>query len=60
LDTELNANNNIQATGSLALPVLKHSFGITGTKKSCKNWTGNKVTANYIWQKQTVCETQKG
>lgn len=52
--------NKIQANGSLALPVLRYSFGITGTKKSCKNWIGNKETANYTWQKQTVCETQKG
>ena len=28
LDTELNAKNKIQATGSLAVPVLRYSFGI--------------------------------
>jgi hypothetical protein len=28
LDTELNAKNKIQATGALALQVLRHSFGI--------------------------------
>ena len=28
LGTELSAKNNIQATGSLAVPVLRYSFGI--------------------------------
>jgi len=28
LNTELSAKNKIQATGSLALPVLRYSFGI--------------------------------
>jgi len=28
LDTELSAKNNIQATGSLAVPVFRYSFGI--------------------------------
>jgi len=34
LDTELIVKNKIQATGSLELPVVRHSFGITGTQKS--------------------------
>jgi hypothetical protein len=28
LNTELSANNKMQATGSLAVPVLRYSFGI--------------------------------
>jgi hypothetical protein len=28
LGTELSAKNKIQAVGSLAIPVLRHSFGI--------------------------------
>jgi hypothetical protein len=37
LGTELSAKNKIQAIGSLAVPVLRYSFGmLTGTKKNCK------------------------
>jgi len=40
LGTELSAKNRLQALGSLALPVLRYSFGkLTGAKKNCKNWT---------------------
>jgi hypothetical protein len=38
LEAESRAKNKILATGSLALPVLRYSFGITGTKKNCENW----------------------
>jgi len=38
LGTELSAKHKIQAIGSLAVPVLRYSFGIvTGIKKNCKN-----------------------
>jgi len=37
LSTELNAKNKIQATGSLAVPVLRVLEILTGTKKNCKN-----------------------
>jgi hypothetical protein len=34
---ELSANKKIQAIGSVAVPVLKYSFGLfTGAKKNCK------------------------
>jgi len=38
LGTELSPKNKILAIGSLAVPVLRYSFGITGTKKNCENW----------------------
>jgi hypothetical protein len=47
LDTELNARNKIQAIGALAAQVLRYTFGITDTKKNCKNWIRNKKTANH-------------
>jgi len=38
LGTELNAKNKIQATGSLAVPVLRYNFGIVNWhQKKCKN-----------------------
>jgi len=37
LRTELSAKNKIQATGSLAAPVLTVLELLTGTKKNCKN-----------------------
>ena len=33
LGTELSAKNKIEATGSLAVPVLRHSFGITNWRQ---------------------------
>jgi hypothetical protein len=39
LNTELSAENKIQATGSLAVPVLRHSFGIINWhQEEYKNW----------------------
>ena len=37
LGAELSVKNNIQAIGSLAVPVLTVLELLTGTKKNCKN-----------------------
>jgi hypothetical protein len=39
LNTELSSKNKMQATGSLAVQVLRYSFELlTGIKKKYKNW----------------------
>jgi hypothetical protein len=43
LGTELSAKNKIQAIGSLAVPVLKYSFGIvTWHQEELQKWTGKR------------------
>ena len=38
LGTQLSAKSKIQATGSLAVPVVRYSFGIVNwLQKNCKN-----------------------
>jgi hypothetical protein len=40
LDTELRAKNKIQATGALAVPVLRVLELLIDTKKNCETWIG--------------------
>ncbi|PNF33084.1 hypothetical protein B7P43_G16085, partial [Cryptotermes secundus] len=52
LNTELNAKHKMQAIGSLAVPVLRYSFGIINWhKEEYKNLAKNE----YIVRHDTVC-----
>ena len=51
LGTELSAKNKIQAIGSLAVPVLRYSFGIVNwhQEELKKTRPENKETTNPSW-----------
>ena len=48
LGTELSAKNKIQATGSLAVPVLRYSFGIVNWRQEERQQL-DEGTANQSW-----------
>jgi len=48
LGTELSAKNKIQATGSLAVPVLRYSFGIVNWRQE-ERQQPDEGTANHSW-----------
>ena len=46
--SELNARNKITATGALAVPVLRYSFGIWRIEEIKKNSQENQKDANSV------------